>query len=188
MSRSGSILLPALGAATGAAAVDQGTKWIILNLVMVPPQIIPVLSFFNLQLGFNTGVSFGMFADRFAGAPLLLAALNLALVGLLVLWIIRSKSRSEAIALGLIIGGALGNVADRVRFGVVVDFLDLYYGNWHWPTFNTADVAITIGEALLIVPAFLRRRPPEVVRSGDEAGGSREGLPIGKGDSMSAET
>lgn len=103
-----------------------------------------------------------MFADGFADTPILLAVLSLAIVGLLLFWIARAESRTEAIALGLIVGGALGNVADRVRFGAVVDFLNLYHGNWHWPTFNTADVAITIGAALLIVPMLLRW-PPLVI-------------------------
>lgn len=138
-------------------AVDQGAKWLVLNVVMDPPRVIPVLPFFNLRLGFNTGVSFGMLADDFAGMPLVLAGLNLAIVGALVWWLMHSERRSEAIALGLIIGGAIGNIADRIRLGAVIDFLDLYYGNWRWPTFNTADVAITIGAALLIVFSFVSR-------------------------------
>jgi len=76
---------------------------------------------------------------------------KLGVVAFLVHWLRRSTMRLECAALGLIIGGALGNIADRLRIGAVVDFIDAHYGGWHWPTFNMADVAIVCGVAALIL-------------------------------------
>lgn len=158
--RQGVYLAPALAAIVLAFAVDQGSKWLILHVVMNPPQVIPLLPILNLTLGFNTGISFGMFADSFAGAPLVLSGLKLIVVSLVVWWLLRVRTRIEAIALGLILGGALGNIADRVRLGAVVDFIDAHYGGWHWPTFNTADIVIVSGVLLLLVASTRHAKVP----------------------------
>ena len=134
--------------------LDQATKWWILNHVMDPPQVIPVTGFFNLVLGFNTGVSFGLFGE--APAWLLMAFILPMVAGLLV-WMTRTDSRLTAIALGLVVGGALGNLLDRLRHGAVTDFLDFYVGAYHWPAFNFADVAIVSGVALLLIESVLAR-------------------------------
>lgn len=133
---------------------DQATKWWILNHVMEPPRVIPVTGFFNLVLGFNTGVSFGLFGE--APAWLLMAFILPMVAGLLV-WMTRTDSRLTAIALGLVVGGALGNLLDRLRHGAVTDFLDFYVGAYHWPAFNFADVAIVSGVALLLIESVLAR-------------------------------
>ena len=133
---------------------DQATKWWILNHVMDPPQVIPVTGFFNLVLGFNTGVSFGLFGE--APAWLLMAFILPMVAGLLV-WMTRTDSRLTAIALGLVVGGAFGNLLDRLRHGAVTDFLDFYVGAYHWPAFNFADVAIVSGVALLLIESVLAR-------------------------------
>ncbi len=136
-------------------ALDQLAKWLILHVVMTPPRIIPVLPFFNLRLGFNTGISFSLFSENLAQAVWLVIVFKLAVVALLAWWASRVPRWHEGVALGLVIGGALGNVADRMRLGGVVDFLDLYYATWHWPTFNTADIAIVSGVGLMLVSGFL---------------------------------
>ena len=133
---------------------DQATKWWILNHVMDPPRVIPVTGFFNLVLGFNTGVSFGLFGE--APAWLLMAFILPMVAGLLV-WMTRTDSRLTAIALGLVVGGAFGNLLDRLRHGAVTDFLDFYVGAYHWPAFNFADVAIVSGVALLLIESVLAR-------------------------------
>ncbi|KAA0576223.1 signal peptidase II [Azospirillum sp. B21] len=144
----------ALLAATFAVALDQGSKWAIIEHVMNPPRLIEVTPFFNLTLGFNRGVSFGLFGDGAVG-PWLLSGLALTIVALLLAWAMRSISQSEAAALGAIIGGALGNVIDRVRQGAVTDFLDLHAFGWHWPAFNLADAAIFCGVAMLLLLSWL---------------------------------
>ncbi|MBU8547224.1 signal peptidase II [Roseomonas frigidaquae] len=139
-------------AALAAGAVDQATKAWALGALWPPySEGITVLPVLNLRLGFNTGVTFGMFADSAAGAAWVLVLVTLAITGVLLRWLWRRTSRVEALALGLIIGGALGNAVDRLRIGAVVDFLDAHYAGWHWPTFNMADVAIVCGVALLIL-------------------------------------
>lgn len=139
-------------AALAAGAVDQATKFWALSTLWPPYSggitVLPVL---NLRLGFNTGVTFGMFADSAAGAAWVLVLVTLAITAFLLHWLWRTASRAEALALGLVIGGALGNAVDRLRIGAVVDFLDAHYAGWHWPTFNMADVAIVCGVALLIL-------------------------------------
>ena len=144
--------------ACAAAIIDQGSKWLILNVVMDPPRIIPVLPFFDLRLGFNTGISFGLFGDSFAETPYLLAGLTIAIIAGLLIWACRSESLLDAGAFGLILGGAVGNVADRLRIGAVVDFLNLSHGGWYWPTFNAADIFITTGVGLLVFSSFFPRR------------------------------
>jgi len=161
MSTHKSLRLTVLWAALLGLAADQGTKWLIMNVVMQPPTVIPVLPFFNLRLGFNTGVSFGLFNETFADAPALLAGLMLVIVVMLAIWALRAQTFTEALGLGLVISGALGNIIDRLRIGAVIDFLDLHAAGWHWPTFNTADIAIVTGAVLLMFGGLFDRRPEE---------------------------
>ncbi|MCQ4634561.1 MULTISPECIES: signal peptidase II [Hyphomicrobiales] len=142
-----------------ALLFDIATKWLIVNVVMVPPRTIELVSYFNLTLGFNTGVSFGMFSDIFFERPLLLATIKTVITIGLIVWAMRADRTLEATALGLIAGGAAGNILDRVWHGAVTDFLDFHIGTWHWPAFNMADVAITIGAALLIAGSIFSFEP-----------------------------
>ena len=142
------------GTLAAAMAVDFMTKWLILNFVMVPPRTIAIAPFFNLTLGFNSGVSFGMFHDFFVEQLLLLAGITVVVAAGLFVWAVRTAKRIETFALGLIAGGAVGNVVDRVRQGAVTDFLDFHVGDWHWPAFNTADVTIVIGVVLMVSGSF----------------------------------
>lgn len=137
-----------------AFTVDQVSKWLILNHVMAPPQVIPITGFFNLVLGRNTGVSLGLFGDA---SPWALIALTLAIVAGLLVWLQRAEHRLTAVSLGLIAGGALGNLIDRLRHGAVTDFLDFYLATYHWPAFNLADVAIVSGVGLLLLESILPR-------------------------------
>lgn len=153
-------------ALVAALTVDLVTKWLIVNIVMMPSRMIEIAPFFNLMLGYNTGVSFGMFQDVFLEYPLALAGISMVIVASFLLWAMRTTKRTESFALGLIAGGAIGNVVDRIRHGAVTDFLDFHIGNWHWPTFNMADVMIAIGVGLLIVGfVFLRDRQIRPTRS-----------------------
>lgn len=144
-----------LALAVLVAALDQGTKWLIVETVMQPPRIIPVTDFFNLVLGYNYGVSFGMLNMQSDMGRWILAALATAITIALLVWMWRADKRLVVVGLGLIVGGALGNVADRIMVGAVVDFLDFHAFGWHWPAFNVADVAIVTGAAGLIGDAFL---------------------------------
>lgn len=140
---------------------DQVSKaWALAALWPPYSEGIAVLPVLNLRLGFNTGVTFGMFRESAAEAVWLLVGIKLAVVAFLLAWLRRTGSRAEAVALGLVVGGALGNVLDRLRIGAVVDFLDAHYGGWHWPTFNLADAAIVSGVALLLL-AGLRAPVPQ---------------------------
>lgn len=104
-----------------------------------------------MRLGFNEGVSFGMFADWFSGRPLVLAAITTGITLLLGVWLWRTRKRWQALALGAILGGALSNVFDRLRIGAVVDYLDFHAWDHHWPAFNFADAAIVCGVATLVL-------------------------------------
>jgi signal peptidase II len=140
--------------AVGVLVVDQLTKWWILAAVMDPPRAIAVAPFFNIVLVFNRGVSFGMFGTAPGWMPWLLTAFALAIAAGLGVWLRRVRGRWLGVALGLIIGGALGNVIDRLRFGAVVDFLDFHAAGYHWPAFNVADSGITVGVAVLLLDAL----------------------------------
>lgn len=138
-----------LAAIIVAFVLDQATKLMALA-TLERAEARSVLAFFDLRLSFNQGVSFSMFAETFAGRPGLLAAITLAIIALFAFLLIRSTARWEAIAFGLIIGGALGNALDRLRLGAVVDFLDFHVGDYRWPAFNLADSAIVVGVMVLI--------------------------------------
>ena len=140
-----------IGIAIAISALDQLTKWIVLNVVMTPPQTIAITDFFNLVLVANRGISFGLLSsDSPWGQPLLIA-LALALSAILVFWLRGADNRLLAGSIGLVLGGAVGNAIDRVNHGAVIDFLDFYLGAYHWPAFNLADAAIVIGVAAIIL-------------------------------------
>lgn len=142
-------------AAALATALDQLSKWWILDWVMDPPRTIAVAPFFDIVLVWNRGVSFGLFEGKGTWPLLAVAA---AIVAVLLVWLTRARRRALAIALGLVIGGALGNAVDRLVHGAVLDFLDFHAGDLHWPAFNIADSAITIGVALILLDGLFERR------------------------------
>ena len=137
--------------------LDQLIKYWITNIIMLPPRIIPVTPFFNLVLGHNRGISFGFFDGNSPLNQWLLSLVALAITATLVIWLARIDKPWVAVALGLIIGGAIGNVIDRLTGGGVVDFLDFHWGEHHWPAFNVADTGITMGAAALILDSLFVR-------------------------------
>ena len=147
-----------------AAAVvgDQLTKTAALSLLSQGTAV-PVLPGFNLSLGFNTGASFGMMGGVMAGKPLLMAALTGALTLAFAVMAVRAQHALERAGFALVVGGALGNIIDRLRQGAVTDFLDFYWRDWHWPTFNVADIAITLGTVLILAASLPLRRRKEPV-------------------------
>jgi signal peptidase II len=152
-------MLISLIAATVLA--DQSTKAAALSLLSQGTAV-PVLPSFNLTLGFNEGASFGMMGGVMAGKPILMAALTGALTLAFAVMAFRAQHALERAGFALVVGGALGNIIDRLRQGAVTDFLDLYWRDWHWPTFNVADIAITLGAALILAASlpFRRRKEP----------------------------
>jgi len=137
---------------------DQATKWGTFHVLLqrdIP--FIEVTSFFNLVVVHNTGVSFGMLNDLAYG-KWILSGITLAIVTLLLHWLFKSKHGMIATALGLVIGGAIGNLVDRIRVGYVADFLDFHIANYHWPAFNLADSAICIGIVLLLLEEWLIKK------------------------------
>ena len=146
------------GTAALAFALDQATKWWVLAYLMDPPRVIPITPFFNLVLGWNRGVSFGLLSADHPATPWLLSSLALAVVVGLVVWTTRDRRPGMAASIGFIVGGALGNVVDRLRHGAVTDFLDFHVAGYHWPAFNLADTAIFVGVALLLLVGG-RREP-----------------------------
>ena len=137
---------------------DQASKWWMLDVVHLPDigqiVLLPVL---NLTMVWNRGVTFGLLTGFGQWSYLLLAAVALAVVAALGVWLRRAESRLVATALGAIVGGALSNVIDRLRFGAVVDFIHAHVGAWSWYVFNVADAAIVCGVAALVLDSLLPR-------------------------------
>jgi signal peptidase II len=140
-------------------AIDQLTKG-LASAYLNYAEPVTVMPLFNLTLVHNTGAAFSFLSQAggwqrwfFAGIALLVSA------GIL-LWLKRLSADKlwEALALALVLGGAIGNVWDRILLGHVVDFLDFYYGSWHWPAFNVADMAISVGAAILIIDSLWSRK------------------------------
>lgn len=161
-----------LGLAALVVVLDQLTKWWIVERVMQPPRIIPVTAHFNLVMGWNRGISFGLFNTGSALNDWLLPVLAIAIVIGLGVWLRKAERALVAWAIGLVIGGAIGNVIDRLRYGAVADFLDLHVAGWHWPAFNVADTAISVGAALLVFDALFAR--PESHKISGTAGDPSE--------------
>jgi signal peptidase II len=144
----------ALSAAIVAA--DQLTKWLVLGFFENRYPRVELTGFFNLVLVFNKGAAFSLFAQAAGWQTPLLAAFALAAAVIVSVLIVRNPGRGLlCLGLALILGGALGNLIDRVRFGHVVDFLDFHALGWHWPAFNVADSAISVGAVILILEGFV---------------------------------
>lgn len=135
--------------------LDLVTKAMVLAWLREPITLTP---FANLVVVWNRGVSFGMLSTI---GPVALIALATVICAVLLFWLYRTNELFLTIALGLVIGGAIGNVIDRLRFGAVLDFVDLHAGGYHWPAFNVSDSAICVGAALLLVDGLRspRHRP-----------------------------
>ena len=140
--------------AAAIVAADQVTKAIVLGRFSYGERL-ELMGFFNLVLVYNKGAAFSFLSDAAGWQTPLLIGFAVVAVGILGTLIVRSPGRRLfCTGLALILGGALGNLIDRFRYGQVVDFLDLHAAGWHWPAFNVADSAITIGAVLLILEGF----------------------------------
>jgi signal peptidase II len=165
-------MTPALRLGLAVAAVvgvlDQLSKWWVVERLFRPagmdetPFFTPVryriTDFFDLVMAWNRGVSFGVFNNSGQWNWILLSLLSAVIVAFLVAWMRRAGSSLMAAALGLVVGGAIGNVVDRLRFRAVADFLDFHLGDLHWPAFNLADSAITVGAVILVLDSLFAAR------------------------------
>ena len=157
----------------GAVVLDQVSKGILVYLLIggVPTfgsafKMIPypymmarVTEWFNIVFTWNPGTSFSLFRNLGEAAPMVIIVMTGVVIGALGYYLFaRAEKQYERVALALIVGGALGNLIDRVRFGAVIDFLDLHWKTWHWPAFNIADVCITVGAVVLIVGWIFGRK------------------------------
>ena len=142
-------------------AFDFITKLAVLR-TLAPGESRAIAPFFNLVLVFNKGAAFSFLAGAEGWQTLFFAAI--AIVASVVISLLIKKNQNKSLfcaALALILGGALGNLYDRLVYGQVVDFLDFHAAGWHWPAFNIADSAITIGAGILIVESFLQKKSNE---------------------------
>ncbi|QKS00802.1 signal peptidase II [Sphingomonas sp. CL5.1] len=157
--------LPRVGLIAAAVlfVVDQLVKWLVtgplgIDYLGAVREILPI---FDLRFVQNIGVSLGMLRAESEMGRWALVALTGAIAAGVLVWMWREKSRADQVALGLVLGGAIGNIVDRVRLGYVVDFADLHFGEWRpFLVFNVADAAITIGVLILLARALLMRDKP----------------------------
>jgi len=142
-------------------ALDQLVKWIVtgpLGLNQVGDQLF-ILPFFNFTFTQNEGISLGLLNATNPIGRWMLVGLTSAIAVAVAVWIGREKNRLDQVALGMVLGGALGNILDRVRFGYVVDFADLHFGEFRpFLIFNVGDAAISIAVVILLLRAFLSRK------------------------------
>lgn len=135
--------------------LDQLTKLAVAANMQLY-QSIQVLPFFNLTYVHNTGAAFSFLSEAGGWQRWFFAVLAFVISVVITVWLARLKRHETllAVSLALVLGGAVGNLIDRLAYGYVIDFLDVYYRDWHWPAFNIADSAITIGVALMIAESF----------------------------------
>lgn len=147
--------------AAGIAIVDQLIKFAVVDVLDLPSRGgfgIEILPFFNLTFTQNFGVSMGFFHASTDAMRWALVAMTLAISAFVAVWMWREQAKGDVIALGLVLGGAVGNIIDRVRLGYVVDYADFHLGDWRpFLIFNLADAAITIGVLILLARAILLR-------------------------------
>lgn len=166
--------LAGIALALALIVADQLSKWAVMERILhpasgveraphgffdwlasAPPPLpfarIEVLPFFNWVMVWNRGISFGLFQNESELGPVIMVAVALAISVIFIVWLFRTDRWITVLTIGLVVGGAVGNVIDRLRFGAVADFLDFHAFGHHWPAFNLADSAITVGIALLVV-------------------------------------
>lgn len=162
-----SLGVPRAGLACAIVAVlaDQISKYVMVEHVFRPegvaetpflsPVVIDILPVFDLRLSWNQGISFSLFSADGSRWPLL--AVTMLITAVLAGWMWRTPRRWLQVGLGLIVGGALGNIIDRASVGAVADFLHVYWRDWHFPTFNIADSCITVGAIIVLLDALFER-------------------------------
>ncbi|MEN8108378.1 MAG: signal peptidase II [Pseudomonadota bacterium] len=139
--------------------LDQCSK-LIAGAMLTFHDPVALIPFLNLRLAYNTGAAFSFLSNAGGWQRWFFAGVSLLVIAVLVVWMRRLKADQVrlALAFSLILGGAIGNLIDRLVYGHVIDFIDVYFQSWHWPTFNIADSAITIGAGLLLLDAWLTHR------------------------------
>jgi signal peptidase II len=157
----------ALAIAAAVLVLDQLAKLLVVRFMRLHQSIALVDGFLSLTHVRNTGAAFGLFAGRLATlqVPFFLVISTIAVI--LLLWFLRgvaAERRLIVAACGAVIGGALGNMLDRVALGEVIDFVDVYVGAYHWPAFNVADAAITVGVTVLCLDALWQPAPSRATR------------------------
>jgi len=141
-----------IGLALSVLLLDQISKWLAINH-LEPSQILSIIpEFFNLVFVKNRGMAFGIFSQSRSGfSYYLLIATTIVAIGVILFFFYWIKGEQKWIGLSLILGGAIGNLIDRVRLGYVIDFLDFFLKGYHWPAFNIADSAVTAGTFWLLI-------------------------------------
>lgn len=152
-------LVPCLVIALHIFVLDQVSKALVMAS-LTDHKPIPILPNLNFILEYNKGAAFGMLADSGGWQRWLFVVIAVAISALILAWSTRLKNKDtwEGVALGCILGGALGNLADRIFYGHVIDVIDFYIGQWHWYTFNIADITICEGALILAYLSFSRKR------------------------------
>lgn len=142
--------------------LDQVTKQMVVASMRLYESI-AVIPFFNITYVHNTGAAFSFLSDAGGWQRWFFASLAFVVSVVISVWLARLKKNEVllSVSLSLILGGAIGNLIDRLLYGYVIDFLDVYYKTWHWPAFNVADSAITLGVVLLLMESSGIGRPPE---------------------------
>ncbi|HGG58743.1 MAG TPA: lipoprotein signal peptidase [Gammaproteobacteria bacterium] len=137
-------------------AADQASKIAAERLLSLHEQVAVIPGFFNFTLAYNEGAAFSFLSNAGGWQRWFFTALAIGVSAILIVWLKRLKPGDwqPALALALIIGGALGNLIDRMAYGHVIDFIQWYYRDWYWPSFNIADSAISVGAAILILTAL----------------------------------
>ncbi len=143
---------------------DQASKWWVLEVLDLPTRRnLPLIEAgplgLDLTMVWNRGVTFGLLSGEGSLNHVILAMVAAAIAVFLLRWMARAENRVVAVALGAVVGGAVGNVIDRLRFGAVVDFIDAHGWGWHWYVFNIADAGIVCGVGVLLADALFRRPP-----------------------------
>lgn len=149
---------------------DQLSKAWITDVVMAESGPFAVTPFFNVVLAWNRGISFGLFNAKGGETAWVLPAVVAAVIVFLLVWLVRTPRTLVGVSVGLVLGGAIGNLVDRLRIGAVVDFLDFHVMGYHWPAFNLADSAITVG-ALMLVADSLFSGAEQRKRAGEQEKG-----------------
>lgn len=156
------MMLKCLNLSALVIVLDQLTKSFMVHWLELH-QTVEVVPFFNFTLAHNYGAAFSFLASAGGWQRWFFVLLAVTISIVLTIWLKRlpAHAKLEATSLALILGGALGNVIDRLIYGYVIDFLDVYYGSYHWPAFNIADSAICIGAVLLILDSFRNKTEPQ---------------------------
>jgi signal peptidase II len=149
------MMLRFLSIAALVVVLDQLTKWAALKYLVRHVEV-AVVPFVNLTLAYNRGAAFSFLSDAGGWQNAFFSVVAAIACAVIIYMLYRTRGRDPLVSLGLVfvLGGAVGNLVDRLLYGHVVDFIDVYYRHWHWPTFNIADSAITIGAILLILDAL----------------------------------